>query len=453
MINKNLMWKVVSKEEFPDLVFYGLHENVPLKGRFNESDLNKGMIAVGYDTKNKLRKNYSPEIIVIDDDRISDFFSWLTIYAAEIFPVSQFARCISLYEWKLSEAIGPVGVSSLHKYQLACVIAGEMVSQIDGNFNLGDIPLSSAFSTYSLPIAQSISMGDFQDCKAKLEKISSDRRFGESNFVVPNIFYIWECIYEYLDGSGYAPLDVSIRNFLRKMANGSGFSRNELLTDTLLTELFSDSVEQRVITFYKVVEILKSDQRFFVYPLSSLELAAAAFLVGRGTTHMFLLKELSGRFPESFVWFGVIAGLVGLDSWDEVWLRLIKGVEKSLTYDNLYFSAQASDVCWIEYEWIASVAHKDLLEGVQKITGGVVAIELALGVVYRVNLAGKAFLSKDGSMHQLKDVVKRNEELLKIISDYVRISKRAESILTHDKNYVQPVGRGYRKNGNKDFFE
>jgi len=45
-------------------------------------------------------------------------------------------------------------------------------------------------------------------------------------------------------------------------------------------------------------------------------LAAGAFLVGRGTSHGFLLARLAKRWFVRLPWFGLMAGLAGPQSWD-----------------------------------------------------------------------------------------------------------------------------------------
>ena len=91
--------------------------------------------------------------------------------------------------------------------------------------------------------------------------------------------------------------------------------------------MMDSSIEQRVVAFNSLVNEVVNSRLSDVASIAAL-LGAAAFLVGRGTSHISLLRKAAKNYPGAFMWFGTFAGLTGPSTWDVKWARAVRSIDR-----------------------------------------------------------------------------------------------------------------------------
>jgi hypothetical protein len=155
--------------------------------------------------------------------------------------------------------------------------------------------------------------------------------------------------------------------------------------------LRSASVEERVVTFQRLVADIKTIDTAGEYPALAAVVAGAVFLVGKGTSHAFLLKRVPAIAPAASAWFGLMAALAGPGVWDGHWHRACRGIEKVIRQHFEWGEPALADLAWAEYDWMATVfdGHK-MFEAVSKTVAKVLSIEVMPGAICQLRLAGSS---------------------------------------------------------------
>lgn len=156
-------------------------------------------------------------------------------------------------------------------------------------------------------------------------------------------------------------------------------------------------------------------------------LAAAAFLVGRSTSHAFLLKRISRVSPAACVWFGAMAALAGPRAWDASWLRAVKGAERLLRTEFSWSNAPSADICWPEFAWLAGTFDDvDQLANLPKMLPRTLGIEVVPGTVIQVRLGGGA---AEADVRSSNEASMRERALQDALSQFVSLAQRVKGLV------------------------
>lgn len=398
-MNEVIRWFAVGKEDLLDVL---LGEASP-SGQSSSApplhDLWAGRLALGYREDDCLVMSpmCGPALVIVDDDSATETMSWLRAFADEAFPISQFARIVKLSDWVMFSSVSK-NLSQLGDFypeRWASVSVGEVMAQAESNVDLQNMPLSRLASSLTLPVGRVSHLFDSGDatkqCVDRLRIVSSDARFVRRPITVSQFTPIWALCSAKIDGH----LDAYESAFMVVKAV-SGFFRDQadLLppVDGLFLERYvglqSDSAEERVMAFNEfsrdVLKLPPSQLASSGAPL----LAAAAFLVGRSTSHVFLLNNFRRAAPVAFAWFGLIAALAGSRCWDSNWLRAVKGAERLLKPRFEWTDTSPADIGWPEFAWLAG-SRDDVYQLVElpKMLPRTLGVEVVPGVVLQVRLS------------------------------------------------------------------
>lgn len=448
-----------SRDNLPDDLFSMPSSSPVLSSSIDYFD-SAGLGAVlGYPSTSPEHTYTSPYLVILPHVKSFELLSWLKTYATETFPLSQFGRVIGTTDYHLlKNSAKTKGTLWRRPDRWPSVVLGEMLAHSYDDTSVSSIPLSRATATYSFSVARAsiAHRSDLvtQECIKRLDALSSDHRFVERWIDVNSLRPIWDKVgMSWIDGVGAEQI--------LKHSHLSGedlFPQSPLVAQT--TGLMSDSVEGRVIAFKYFSKIWLNHQNTASPEANEqpgLEIALAAFLVGRGTSHVFLLKDLAKRFPSVYVWFGLIAGLCGPTYWDPAWARAAKSIEKMLKSSFCWEEMSPCDISWAEYLWLDSLDNEKIIQDLPKLLPKVLSMEVLPGVVcqFRLKSAG-TMQSAESSVGEAKSTIRsvESELLYKFVNDFIKIadpSKLAGGHVvpasTSDSNFKSK--RGGSKGGRK----
>jgi hypothetical protein len=307
-----------------------------------------------------VRSDYGPpDIVVVDDDVVTDAFAWLHAYAPFVNPLSQFARVMTYSDWRRADSALTVQAEPVRSDKWACLLLGEALAQGPPDADLGEVPLSRAAACFSLPIARAAARYGREtwgrDCLDRLMIMEQDDRFAGRNVTVGDLAHMWRLLGDMSDrhlsvieAAGavleavmpkHAPVQQSLTDWAPDGAVGS-------------SPLLDDSIEERVRAFNDVAEsLLQAKEPASLY--MDVRIAVAAFLVGRGSSHAFLLRRAGRRFPTAQAWFGLLLALTGPSTWDPEWSRVVKSLERQVRGYGSWGDIGGVDLFWAEFEWIS----------------------------------------------------------------------------------------------------
>lgn len=338
-----------------------------------------------------------PAIILVGSAR-KEVFAWISTYAEETFPLSQFCRVLSTDDWldvafetpALQEvgAVNPIWSS---------LVLGEMLGQVSADLDVASMALSRASACFSFAMARTALLYPGREnlrtkCAERLSLAEREVRFGRRNITTELLKPIWS--------AALALEHVSVRH-LESIGDLLGVLRvlNPQAATTIESNkgLLSDSAEERVKGFDIVADSLfagrPSDHMSRSY--STLCLAAAALLAGRGTSHIQLLAPISKDLPDVFAWYGLLAGVVGPRCWDKAWTHQAKGVERALRQFFRPDEPVQADICWAEYDWLARTYDSiEALTALPRNFPNGLTIELLPGVACQFRLGEQVGMSR-----------------------------------------------------------
>ncbi len=206
-------------------------------------------------------------------------------------------------------------------------------------------------------------------------------------------------------------------------------------------DFMSDSVEHRVVAFQRLAnEIASGAGERNLSELEQAVLAAGAFLVGRGSSHSFLLTRLPRRWALSFTWFGLMSGLSGPHTWDGEWSRAAKGLERSLRGQLDWYSASGADLSWPEYLWLtATFTGKQIFADLPKMLPKVLSIEILPGVGCQLRLVTDG--ARDLGQREKLETESRERELQETLDQVATLAMRARRLLLGHESQRAP-GQG-----------
>lgn len=448
MKNDSILWRMSSRETVPDLLLgRETVSSLPASPWLDEYRLKAGDVAIGYLASREQQQYSPPCILLIEEDKAVETFSWLRVYAGEIWPLSQYARLISRRDWL--EFDNPIRRSLQPREDVwASVVLGEVIAQGETDVDVEAIPLSRASACFSMAMARVVcSFGDdvaTSECAERLRKIEVDRRFVRRPVTVEDLRPVWS-----LATAALAPDDEgsiestaimvvdAVQGFMPDAARALFEHVPISLGD--MPGFSSNSVEDRVLAFHRLSAVFAQlKMREAKNPFVPVLLAGAAFLVGRGTTHEFLLRRVSRSYPAASVWFGLLAAIAGPTSWSPNWARAVKGIERQIRTRFEWSEVNGFDLGWHEYRWMASVFDGvEALSSLPKLLPRVLSVEVVPGAVCQFRLAGGGM--PDVEVKSSPDQ-SREHELIATLSQFISLAGQAQQLI--DGAQI-PVQRGF----------
>lgn len=395
-MNEVIRWFAVGREDLLDVL---LGEEVPRGESLADpslSDLRSGKLALGYkDTYNtSVTSLAGPALIVIADDFATETMSWLRVFAEEAFPISQFARVVKLSDWVMfsSKNISRGHLENFYPHRWGSVAVGETLAQAESVVDLTNMPLSRLASSLTLPVGRTAHLfgsGEgTEECIKRLGTVSSDERFATRPISVSQLAPIWTICNERSEGhleADEAALFVveKASEFIRMKARPMSAGGRHFLMS--YSGLRSDSAEERVIAFNKFCDEVLTFPSPDLASSGAFLLAAASFMVGRSTSHAFLLNRFRKAAPTSFAWFGLIAAFAGSRCWDARWLRAVKGAERLIKPRFEWTDTPSADIGWVEFAWLAvSLPNVDQMIELPKMLPRTLGVEVLPGVTMQI---------------------------------------------------------------------
>lgn len=395
MTSESIRWRVLERESLPAALFgqSAIQNDAALT--LVPSDLSIDRVALGFADKHRYHSYNPPSITVIDDRSAAETFSWLRTFASETSPLSQFGRVVTARDWNLfSSLLASRQINVCREDCWASVILGEALAQGDGEGEPSAMPLSRAMGCFSTAVARtSFVYGSnigTRECIERLLKLSADPRFVRRAVSSEDLIPIW------IMADTAAPESLTAIELVSWVVDTAWKNHfNDLLgvvSPSILREqhgLFSDSIEERVVAFQQISDVLlpftsSTSRKSFCGVL----LAASAFLVGRGTSHEFLLRKLGRQAPTAFVWFGLIAGFAGPRTWDTHWSRATKGIERQVRAKFDWTDSVGSDLYWAEFTWFAhNFENNAVFATLPRMYPKVLSVEVLPGATCQLRLA------------------------------------------------------------------
>lgn len=382
----------------------------------------------------------STTVFVVSDEGYYDLFSWVNTFLADAFPLSQFARVIletdarNLPQLLLSKRRG-----RNQSEQWSSIVLGELLGQGGAENEVASVPYSRAAACFSTTVARTWMLYDSEAATTiaikRLRRIEGDGRFVRRSVTLRDLDAIWEAL-NHLNDSLFGENPDDIVNLVCRAAaelhSAAPSSVLRLLSLENFRGLRSSSVEERVVTFQRLVADIKTIDSAGEYPGLAAIVAGAVFLVGRGTSHAFLLKRVPTIAPAASAWFGLMAALAGPAAWDSHWHRACRGIEKTIRQHFEWTEPALADLAWAEYDWMATVfdGHK-MFEAVSKTVAKVLSIEVMPGAICQLRLTGSADDAGEASRSSVEPPrsSKKELELESALIQFLELAARIEGKL------------------------
>jgi hypothetical protein len=442
MTTESIRWRLLERDTLPEALFGETSDQNVTTSRFESSELETGRIALGF-VGNQRQSGYSPPSIAVMADKLaSETFSWLKTYADETSPLSQFGRIVTTKDWALFTAlIQGRQVNACREDYWASVILGETLAQGEGEGEPSTIPLSRALGCFSTAVARTASIYGHEiatrECTERLQKLAADPRFVRRSVAIEDLMPVWVMTNSQL------PEAVTAIEVVHLVVNTAWKNHFDdllgVVSPSLLLEhrgLFSDSIEERVIAFNLLSSVLvqfaaRSSRGNFCGVL----LAAAAFLVGRSTSHEFLLRKFGSQIPTAFVWFGLLAALAGPRAWDEHWSRATKGIERQVRAKFDWTESVGVDLYWAEFTWLANnFVGNAVFATLPKMFPKVLSIEVVPGATCQLRLTVGGAIETE---IQATDPSAREKDLESALAQLVSLAARMKPLLDSSSVGIQ----------------
>lgn len=428
-----MRWYIFSKDALPEALLYardpfeagGIEVENP---KFASDEL-----VLGYPSDGMSTISGSPSILILPDYKPAEILAWLKVYAPETSPLTQFARVISQQDFFACEyqtLNAEKDKTFLERW--ASIVLGEILAQGEGEASIGVLPLSRAQASFSNAVARASicykSRSWIDKCIHRLESAEIDRRFVSRALNIKDLKPVWDCISVEWDQKKSITTVVDIFEDLNFVVDDL-FSRNDAgyrLRD--FQSLLSDSVEERVLAFRSFVTRLELEgaRNSFGSSLSS-SVAMAAFLVGRSTSHVFLLKNIGKELPGVYAWFGLIAGIVGPRYWDLEWTRAAKGIEKGLRGRLNWVEPSSADMSWSEYDWLTKTYRNDSpFSDLPKQLPKVLALEVVPGAICQLRLKQDSNVVVEPKVDSGNNA-EELKSLKAVLMEFIGLSERAKN--------------------------
>lgn len=440
MNTDDLKWFPVGKGDLPEII---LGIRAPIQSGFpsvSKALANGNGVVVGY-SENGLDPYFSPAAVVLKNSELNDTFAWLKVYAPDSFPLSQFARVLTDEDWQVCN--GNVPLNTGHSETWGCVILGEMLAYGASGAELRLTPLSRYLACYSNVVAKCKALyGDpkvLRDCTDRLRILEKDSQFLRRDVSVRDLVPIWSIAASGVTfRSENAEAVEVVRLVLSAVAStdGVGYGAPGLTVNLEdLPDLVGESIEKRVLAFQELVARVNAQRYSDSSDLSvwnSAIVAAGAYLVGRGTSHAFLLRRYASHGSAPLLWFALFAGIHGPKGWDSAWARLAKGVERQIRTRFTWSEPSSADISWSEYAWTtrASSGRTSFAE-LARLNTQTLTIEIVPGVSCQLRLTGETQASGKGPSVAPTSVeaIESDQKLRAILGKFVDLARDVQVVL------------------------
>ena len=440
MKSNEIRWLSFERSDLPKALFGDAATGVRAWRMENALETGHG-IAVGYAEEEEKGDAYSPPaIIVLDDRAAAETLSWLKTFAPETSPLSQFARVVSHSDWERFGAERPFKPrTGTREDRWACVVLGELLAQGESGVEVTRLPLSWSASCFSTAVARSAILHPTEDAaRTSIERLlvlEEDPKFGRRQVAIASLEPVWaSASLRAKEVLGVSEVVGVVVNTMFQTANDTTpvhFRPSNLFAPQ--GDLMSDSVENRVVAFQKLASQI-GDEVGERTPtaLEQAIIAAGAFLVGRGSSHSFLLNRLSRRWSHAFTWFGLMVGLAGPRSWDGEWSRAAKGLERLLRARIDWCNTSGADLSWPEYLWLTKTfTGKQVFAELPKMMPKVLSVEILPGVACQLRLAADSGGgARDVNQRERAEFERRERELRETLDQVATLAMRARQLLS-----------------------
>ncbi|MCU1127905.1 hypothetical protein JAK51_16950 [Stenotrophomonas maltophilia] len=405
-----------------------------------------GSVGFAWDDTNSLEYQ-PPAIFVLHNENLKETLSWLRVYARDSFPLSQFGRVVTMDDWRLLAEDDSAG-HSFRDDRWASVVLGELLAQSEPDAPLDTLPTSRAQACFSTAVARTQKLYDSYKasrvCTDRLRVIESDPRFLRRSVSVESLVPAWSMAStsfgKVSSSSELAEFILSAADSYENLSNASSIGRRI----TLHPGLFSDSIEERVVAFQQITSEATNHagSQGHIATHTAAAVAAAAFMVGRGTSHAFLIKKCGRLAPLAHIWFGVMAGIAGPSYWDPSWAKSLKGIEKHIRASFCWSDPPMADISWAEYEWVSNaVRGHQAFSGISRQVNTSISIEVFPGASCQMRLQPTDSKTQQKVAPQAAPIPnkeisdKLSSELASAIEQIVRASVKAKELLSAN---IQP---------------
>lgn len=434
----NIIWRSCRVDQLPHVLF-GLEDGSNLNILPYLELLQPAMIAVGYESRSDAFSDNPPTAILVNGNYSQDFFSWLKVYASDVTPISQFARISTIDDYKAT-----LSHSLLHNRTVrntferwASVVVGEALAQGENDLDLENMPLSRFSSCFTSTVGRVSLLHRSDDatraCVDRLRVVESDRRFVRRSLSVSDFVGIWSVC-----GMDAEEAKDPLEAVELAVQAASIYGGRQVTLDGFLHQnpgLISDSIEERVVAFNRFVnEVMHMPGKGSV---DACLLAAATFLVGRGTSHLFLMRRIKNLNPLCYVWFGLLAGMLGPRYWSEAWIRAEKVAERNIR-SRFEWSEQLNvDLAWEEFSWIRDrFEGADAFSSIQRLMPRLLSIEIFPGASCQFRMSGSSI---DSESRQLLELSLREKMLRNAFEQFWDLAQKTRSVLDTNVSWRDSV--------------
>lgn len=434
-------WRVVGREDLLDVLLGETVGSEKMETKFPEYEVSKGMLALGFLYNRNVQDLDTLALLVIEDKYLNEILAWLRVYATEAVPLSQYARVVLRTDYEMFwHNSGELWRKKCRPDRWACVAIGETLAQSDGEADLQSMALSRLSSSFTLPVARTAIYFGKNECTRicvdRLRTIGMDRRFSKKGVSVEQLLAIWAITnsdvgkVETAEEVAYLVMAAAEQHLGAITSKASLHLKN-------FPGLTSDSVEERVIAFHQLsLEFMEQYPTNYVDNLAPV-LAAAAFLVGRSTSHVFLLKRFGKIAPVVFCWFGLLAALSGPRAWDSAWLRAVKGAERLIRIGFSWDAISAADIAWPEFAWLTRTFEGlDQLILLPKMLPRTLAVEVVPGALLHVRLDGG---NAEQEGRHVSEPNVREQALQNALSQFVHLAQKVRGMV--DPSLISSEGQ------------
>lgn len=336
--------------------------------------------------------NQRVKVVLLGDER-KEFFSWVSTYAEDVSPVSMCARVMLMSDW---DTLGFDRRSDWGDFKSssiwASIVLGELLGQSQGDFDAAAAPIGRALACFSYAVARAELLypensNASMEVTKRLTSLERDGRFGRRSIGPQDLYPVWSVCRQLSD---VPREDLASPAIIMRLLETVAPEAAALVSS--MKFLSSDFAEHRVEGFDSLVDHL-------LYRRSSKErgidgvapaLAAAALLVGRGTSHLQLLAPFGREIPQVFGWFGLFAGVLGQAYWDLAWSRGAKSVDRLLRQPFRVDEPVRADICWVEFEWLSEMfGSGDVFTELPKSAPRSLLVEILPGVEFQLRLPSR----------------------------------------------------------------
>lgn len=406
-----LEWCSVERESLASVL---TESQLPTQRMYSSPDFaGGGEVVVGISRGAEYGAKYFLGVTLLPNDP-RELLSWISTYAEEAFPISQYCRVLTRSEWlDLGTGATEPRVLAAASHLWSSMIVGEMLGQVGLDAGGSSVPISRASACLSFAFARTVLLYPDREfaanaCMDRLSKIERESRFGRRHLTTVALKRVWAAAtaLEQVPQSGGEVADLVVQT-------AAGLNSDVLRALQDADGLFGDSAEGRVVAFDRVVDALS---RMPLNEASSrnmraLTIASAALIAGRGTSHVGLLAGHSRDLPEALVYFGLLAGVVGPRCWDKAWTQQAKGVERMLRQFYRIDEPVQADICWPEFVWLAETySAPEVLGRLPRSNVSGLAIELLPGVVCQFRLADQSIGSRAGGASRPSDAAEAESD-------------------------------------------